>query len=61
MKFIFEKEKYLEIKKKYEINSEDIKTLLYGYRYCLNEVEDKEQGKYIYSYLYNRNNTDFSR
>ena len=61
MKYIFEKETYLEIKNEYEINSKDIKALLYGYRYCLNEVEDKEEGNFIYSYLYNRNNTDYNK
>ena len=55
MKFLFEKDTYKEIKKEYSIDSEDIDALLYGYRYCLNEVKDKE-GDYIYSYLYNKNN-----
>jgi len=57
MQLFFEKEKYLEIKK--EFNSKEIEALLYGYRYCLNEVKDEEQD-YIYSYLYNINNTDFN-
>ena len=57
MKYIFDKETYQEIKKEYSINSEDIDALLYGYRYCLNEVKDKEE-EYIYSYLYNRNNVN---
>ena len=61
MKYIFEKEIYSEIKNEYEINSKDIKVLLYGYRYCLNEVEEKEEGNFIYSYLYNRNNTDYNK
>ena len=34
IQFLFEKEKYLESKKEYEINPEDIEVLLYGYRYC---------------------------
>ena len=61
MKFLFEKETYEEIKKEYSINSEDIEVLLYGYRYCLNEIKGKE-GDYIYSYLYNRSNlSDFDQ
>ena len=61
MKYLFDKETYQEIKKEYSINSEDIDALLYGYRYCLNEVKGKE-GEYIYSYLCNRNNfNDFDQ
>ena len=61
MKFLFEKDTYKEIKKEYSIDSKDIDALLYGYRYCLNEVKDKE-GDYIYSYLYNQNNlSDFDQ
>ena len=61
MKYLFNKETYEDIKKDYEINSEDIDVLLYGYRYVLNEVKGKE-GDYIYSYLYNRNNLrDFDK
>ena len=61
MKYIFEKETYLKFKDEYKINSKDIKALLYGYRYCLNEVEDKEEGNFIYSYLYKRNSADFHK
>ena len=57
MKSLFDRETYQEIKKEYSIDSEGIVALLYGYRYCLNEVKDKE-GEYIYSYLYNRNNVN---
>ena len=55
MKFLFDKETYQGIKKEYNINSEDIDALLYGYRYCLNELKE-EEGNYIYSYLYNKTN-----
>ena len=60
MKYIFDKETYLKIKNDYEINSEDIEALLYGYRYCLNEMIEGE-GNYIYSYLYKRANSDFNK
>ena len=61
MKFLFEKNAYQDMKKEYKIKSGDIDALLYGYRYCLNEVKDKE-GNYIYSYLYNRSNlNDFDQ
>ena len=61
MKFLFEKTAFQDMKKEYKIKSEDIEALLYGYRYCLNEVKDKE-GNYIYSYLYSRSNlNDFDQ
>ena len=61
MKFLFKKETYQQIKEEYSINSEDIDALLYGYRYCLNEVNG-EEGNFIYSYLYNKNNlSDFDK
>ena len=58
MKFFFEKNEYLEIKEKYSINPEDIDVLLYGCRYCLNEVKSKEED-YIYSCIYNRSNLNY--
>ena len=61
MRFLFKKDVYIDIKKEYKINSDDINALLYGYRYCLNEVKDKE-GDYIYSYLYNKSKlSDFDQ
>ena len=61
MRFLFKKDVYIDIKKEYKINSEDINALLYGYRYCLNEVKDKE-GDYIYSYIYNKSKlSDFDQ
>jgi hypothetical protein len=61
MEFIFNKEKYLAIKKEFKINSEDINALLYGYRYCLNEISEENEGDYLYSYLYKNNNQDFDK
>ena len=58
MKFFFDKETYIQFKKEYSINSEDIDALLYGYRYCLNQVKGKDED-YIYSYLYNINNLSY--
>ena len=55
LQFLFEKEQYLNIKKAYEINSEDIDILQYGYRYCLNEISEEheeEKKDYIYTSLY---------
>ena len=60
MKYIFDKETYSKVKKENEINSEDIESLLYGYRYCLNEMVE-EGDKNIYSYLYKKNNSDFNK
>ena len=47
--------KYNDIKKKYNINSSNIKPLLFGYRYCLNELFYKNT-EGIYYPLYNSNN-----
>ena len=60
MKIFFEKGTYLKFKKDYEINPEDIEALLYGYRYCLNEVKSlrNREEDYIYSYLYNIDKLD---
>ena len=62
LQFLFDKDQYSDIKKAYEINYEEIDILLYGYRYCLNEMsiehEDKNK-EYIYSYLY-EDNSDFN-
>ena len=55
LQFLFEKDQYLDIKKAYEINSEEIDSLLYGYRYCLNEISEEheeEKKDYIYTSLY---------
>ena len=62
LQFLFESEKYVEIKKEYEINPKDIEVILYGYRYCLNEISEKnndEEEDYIYSSLYDINNLNY--
>ena len=61
IQFLFEKEKYLEIKKAFKINPEDIEVLLYGYRYCLNEISEEynDEEDYIYKSLYNHNKLDY--
>ena len=60
LQLLFKKETYLDIKKSFEINPEDIEVLLYGYRYCLNEIKDEyEQGDYIYASLYNISNVNY--
>ena len=63
IQFLFEKEKYLEIKNAFEINPEDIEVLLYGYRYCLNEISEEYNDKehYIYNSLYDQNEVDFDK
>ena len=60
MKFIFENERYKEIKDEYKINQKDIYVLFYGYRYCLNEISEKHKkdDEYIYTYLYDQDNLD---
>ena len=58
IQIIFNREKFEEIKNEYEIDSFNIAPLLYGYRYCLNELnEEKTNG--IYSSLYNGTNIDY--
>ena len=48
----------MEIKKEYDIKPEDIGILLYGYRYCLNEIsEEFKEGENIYASLYNSFNS----
>lgn len=60
MKIFFEKETYKKFKEDYEINPEDVEALLYGYRFCLNEVKSlkNRDEDYIYSYLYNKDKSD---
>ena len=61
IQFLFEKQKYLEIKKTYKINREEIDVLLYGYRYCLNEISEEYNDKedYIYLSLYDQYKLDY--
>ncbi len=61
IQFLFEKEKYLEIKKAYQINPEDIEVLLYGYRYYLNEISEEFGGneEYIYTSLYDQSKMQY--
>ena len=59
---MFNPEKYKEIKEKYHINSSNIEAILYGYRFCLNELlsskddDDNNDKNYIYSCLYDKAN-----
>ena len=52
------------VKEKYHINSSNIEAILYGYRYCLNELlsdeDDNNNDKdYIYSCLYDKANIKY--
>ena len=60
IKFIFDCDRYKEIKQEYNINQKDIDVLFYGYRYCLNEISEKHKKneEYIYTYIYDQNNLD---
>ena len=55
IEFFYNPTKYNEIKKSYKINSNNIKSILLGYRYCLNELSNKNK-KGIYYPLYDSNN-----
>ena len=60
IQFLFSSEKYSDIKSNYKIDTSNIDALLYGYRYCINELaEEYEKGEYIYSSLYNKNKIDY--
>ena len=64
---LFNPKKFGEIKDKYNINSMNIEKILYGYRYCINELlsdeacddddndNDDNKKDYLYSSLYDRN------
>ena len=54
IKILFDPKKYKEIQKEYGINYTNIEAILYGYRYCLNELSDETDG--IYCVLYERDN-----
>ena len=51
IQFFFNPKKYEETKIEYNINNVNIESILYGYRYCLNELYDENENE-IYSTLY---------
>ena len=62
IKFLFDSKKYKEIKKEYKINPKDFEVLLYGYRYCLNEISEEyknDDEEYIYITLYDNFKLDY--
>ena len=52
---IYNPKKFGEISKKYNINPNNIKPLLYGYRYCLSILSISESKKTIYYPFYEKN------
>ena len=57
IQILFNPDKYKEVKEKYNINSMNIEAILYGFRFCINELladEIDEDNDYIYSSLYDR-------
>ena len=58
IQFFFNPQKYEEIRREYGINNSNIEAILYGYRYCLNELSDENENG-IYSTLYERDNIGF--
>ena len=59
IQFLFNPKKYKEIKDKYNINSNNIEAVLYGYRYCINEFlseerDDEIDNDYIFFSLYDK-------
>ena len=58
IQLFYEPNTYNKIKKDFKINSTNIKALLFGYRYCLNEIHSKNS-KNIYYPLYDSNNLDY--
>ena len=73
IQLFYDQKKYHEIKSFYKINSNNIKSLLFGYRYCLNEIysrkkdgiyfsfyDDKFDFNYLKEKYYPGNDTKFS-
>lgn len=58
IQLFYDPNKYKEIKKSFQINSNNIKSLLFGYLYCLNELSSKNT-RGIYYPLYNSNNINY--
>ena len=58
IKLFYDSTKYIKIKRSFNINSENIKPLLFGYRYCLNELSIKNT-RGIYYPLYDSNNINY--
>ena len=58
IEYIYNPKKFGEIKKKYNINLKNMKPILYGYRYSLNELSADNQ-KGIYYSLYDTNKFDY--
>ena len=59
IQLFYNKTKYYEIKEKRKINPNNIKLLLFGYRYCLNEISNKNNSKSIYYSFYIDNNIKY--
>ena len=57
IKFFFDPKKFKEIQKEYGINYTNIESLLYGYRYCLNELSNENDS--IYCAFYERDNIGY--
>ena len=58
IKLFYDSSKYNQIKKSFNINSENVKPLLFGYRYCLNELSYKNT-RGIYYPLYDSSNINY--
>ena len=58
IQFLFNPNKYEKIKETYKINEKNIDSLLYGYRYCLNELSNEKVDS-IYSTLYEKENIGY--
>ena len=58
IQLFYQPEKYKEIKRIYKINSNNIKPLIFGYRYCLNELSYENKNGIYYS-LYNTDKLNY--
>ena len=54
IKILYEPQQYKELKKKYDINSDNLRIILYSYRYFINGLNSNKKDS-IYSVFYNRN------
>ena len=68
IQFLFNPKEFREIKEKYKIDSNNIEAILFGYRYCLNEllsdeidddINNDNNKNYIYSSLYDKANSSY--
>ena len=60
VQLLFDPNEYMKIKESYGIKPENVEALLFGYRYCLNEIaEEYDEEEKIFSVLYDNNKSNY--